>query len=216
MKLISILGDSICTFEGYNAPGYYIYYNNEIQKENGIKSVSDMWWHKVITYLNGMLCVNNACAGSMVTGNDMISATNDRRIEDLSTETHTPDIILVAMGFNDYGFGKDVSDFKNAYDLLIDKLTARYQDAEIICSTLAESFVSKRSAYLFPLTPGINTLSEFNDIIRKICKAKDTRLADISDSEKYETLDGVHPTVTGHNTLAKIWIDCLSHQKNII
>ena len=66
MKRISILGDSICTFEGYNAPGYYIYYNKEIQKENGISSVSDMWWYKTIAYLNGELCVNNSCAGSMV------------------------------------------------------------------------------------------------------------------------------------------------------
>ena len=53
MKRISILGDSICTFEGYNAPRYYIYYNKEIQKENGISSVSDMWWYKTIAYLNG-------------------------------------------------------------------------------------------------------------------------------------------------------------------
>ena len=211
MKWISVLGDSICTFEGYNAPGYYVYYNNEIQKENGIKSVSDMWWYKVIAYLNGLLCVNNACAGSMVTGSDLFSATNDRRIEELSTKTHIPDIILVAMGLNDYGFGKDTSDFENAYDLMTDKLTARYPNAEIICGTLAESFVSERSNYLFPLTPGSNTLSEFNDIIRKICNTKDIRLADIAGSEKYETLDGVHPTVTGHNTLANLWIDCLSY-----
>ena len=51
MKRISILGDSICTFEGYNAPGYYIYYDKVIQKENDISSVSDMWWYKVIAYL---------------------------------------------------------------------------------------------------------------------------------------------------------------------
>lgn len=209
MKRISILGDSICTFEGYNAPGYYVYYNDEIQKENGISSVSDMWWYKVIAYLNGELCVNNSCAGSMVTGYDIISATNDGRIEDLSTNIHTPDIILVTMGFNDYGFGRNIADFEAAYTIMLDKLTVRYPETEIICGTLAESFVSERSTYLFPLTPGNNKLTDFNNIIRKVCKAKGIRFANIAGKKKYETLDGVHPTVAGHNTLANLWIDCL-------
>ncbi len=209
MKLISILGDSICTFEGYNAPGYYVYYNKEIQKENGISSVFDMWWYKVIAYLNGELCINNSCAGSMITGDDIISATSDIRIENLSTKAHTPDIILVAMGFNDYGFGRDIADFEVKYNLMLNKSSARYPKAEIICGTLAESFVSERSTYLFPLTPGNNKLADFNNVIRKVCKSKDIRVADIAGKENYETLDGVHPTVTGHNTLANLWIDCL-------
>ena len=209
MKLISILGDSICTFEGYNAPGYYVYYNKEIQKENGISSVSDMWWYKTIAYLKGELCVNNSCAGSMITGDDIISATSDIRIENLSTKAHTPDIILVAMGFNDYGFGRDIADFEVKYNLMLNKLSARYPKTEIICGTLAESFVSERSTYLFPLTPGNNKLADFNNVIRKVCKAKGIRLANIAGKKKYETLDGVHPTVAGHNTIANLWIDCL-------
>ena len=209
MKRISILGDSICTFEGYNAPGYYIYYNKEIQKENCISSVSDMWWYKTIAYLNGELCVNNSCAGSMITGDDIISATSDIRIENLSTKAHTPDIILVAMGFNDYGFGRDIADFEVKYNLMLNKLSARYPKTEIICGTLAESFVSERSTYLFPLTPGNNKLADFNNVIRKVCKAKGIRLANIAGKKKYETLDGVHPTVAGHNTIANLWIDCL-------
>lgn len=212
MNWISILGDSICTFEEYNAPGYYIYYNDEIQKENGISSVSDMWWYKVISYLNGELCVNNSCAGSMVTGDELISATNDRRIKDLSTKAHTPDIILVAMGFNDYGFGKDIADFEAAYTIMLDKLTVRYPEAEIICGTLAESFVGKRSTSLFPLTPGNNKLSQFNEVIRIVCKSRGIRLADIAGRERYETLDGVHPTVVGHTTIANLWIDCLKSE----
>ena len=92
---------------------------------------------------------------------------------------------------------------------MLDKLKARYPKTEIICGTLAESFVSERSTYLFPLTPGNNKLADFNNVIRKVCKSKDIRVADIAGKENYETLDGVHPTVTGHNTLANLWIDCL-------
>ena len=159
--------------------------------------------------LTGELCVNNSCAGSMITGDDIISATSDIRIENLSTKAHTPDIILVAMGFNDYGFGRDIADFEVKYNLMLNKLSARYPKTEIICGTLAESFVSERSTYLFPLTPGNNKLADFNNVIRKVCKAKGIRLADIAGKKKYETLDGVHPTVAGHNTLANLWIDCL-------
>ena len=144
-----------------------------------------------------------------ITGDDIISAANDRRIEDLSTKTHTPDIIIVAVGFNDYGSGKNIANFEKSYKLMLDKLTTRYPKAEIICGTLAESFVSERSTYLFPLTPGNNKLADFNNVIRKVCKSKDIRVADIAGKENYETLDGVHPTVTGHNTLANLWIDCL-------
>lgn len=70
MKWISILGDSICTFEGYNAKGYYVYYDKAIKQENGIKSLNDTWWYQAINYLDGQLCVNNSYAGSRVTGAD--------------------------------------------------------------------------------------------------------------------------------------------------
>ena len=98
-----------------------------------------------------------------ITGDDIISAANDRRIEDLSTKTHTPDIIIVAVGFNDYGSGKNIANFEKSYKLMLDKLTTRYPKAEIICGTLAESFVSERSTYLFPLTPGNNKLFVSSD-----------------------------------------------------
>ena len=80
MKWISILGDSICTFEGYNAKGYYVYYDKAIKQENGIKSLNDTWWYQAINYLDGLLCVNNSYAGSRVTGADYPSASCEERI----------------------------------------------------------------------------------------------------------------------------------------
>ena len=73
----------------------------------------------------------------------------------------------------------------------------------------AYSSILTVSTYLFPLTPGNNKLADFNNVIRKVCKSKDIRVADIAGKEEYETLDGVHPTAAGHNTLAHLWIDCL-------
>ena len=47
MKLVSILGDSISTFEGYNPLGYSVFYDQEMQNKNGLKTVYDTWWAKV-------------------------------------------------------------------------------------------------------------------------------------------------------------------------
>ena len=74
MKYVSILGDSISTFEGCNTKGYSIYYDEYHKEINGIKGVEDMWWHKVITHLGAQLCTNNSYSGSLVTGDKFPAA----------------------------------------------------------------------------------------------------------------------------------------------
>ena len=216
MKWISVLGDSICTFEGYNAKGYYVYYDKAIKQENGIKSVSDTWWHKVINYLDGQLCVNNSYAGSTVTGADFPSASSELRINDLSDTLHKPDIILIAMGFNDYAFGietkgsGDVSSFDYAFGYMLDKISLRYPNTELICSTIPKGFVKDFSNSLFPMDFVKYDISKYNDIIRSSCQQRNIRLADIASlGTGFETLDGVHPTAAGHKTIAEMWINSL-------
>lgn len=223
MKLISILGDSICTFEGYNAKGYYVYYDKTVQSENGINSVDQTWWHKVIGFLGGQLCVNNSCAGSTVTGADFPSASCEVRINDLGDPSHDPDTILIAMGFNDYAFGMDVSgaddlsSFDHAYEYMLDKISFRYPDAELVCCTIATGFIRDNSHRLFPMDSVKHDISEYNEVIRDLCRRKNIRLADIaSPGTHFETLDGVHPTAAGHETIAQMWIHSLRTDKKCI
>ena len=35
MRLVSIVGDSISTFEGFNPPGYAVFYDKEMIEQNG-------------------------------------------------------------------------------------------------------------------------------------------------------------------------------------
>ena len=44
---ISILGDSISTYQGTNPEGYAVYYNEEMQRRNRLASFSDTWWGRV-------------------------------------------------------------------------------------------------------------------------------------------------------------------------
>ena len=59
MILVSIIGDSISTFEHYNPPDYAVFYDKEKQALNGMTSVYDTWWAKVNQALHANLCVNN-------------------------------------------------------------------------------------------------------------------------------------------------------------
>ena len=116
MRLVSIMGDSISTYEGYNPEGFSVFYDTDMQNRNGLTSVYDTWWAKVNQALHAFLCVNNSYSGSRVTGKNFPSGSSDKRIRFLSSAKHRPDMILVYLGCNDFGYGVPVSR-KAVYEL---------------------------------------------------------------------------------------------------
>ena len=117
-KIISILGDSISTFNGHipvddgRNLAHKAYY-----PQSYLTKVEDTWWHQLITDLGAKLGVNESWSGSFVgntkdtntvgTGNDtgpdtcMASIT---RITNLGSNG-TPDLIFFYGGTNDAGKG---------------------------------------------------------------------------------------------------------------
>ncbi len=71
---ISIIGDSISTYPGYNPYNYPVYYKDDRAYDNEIRSVEDTWWKQVIDSVGGELCVNNSYSGSLVAGGHESSA----------------------------------------------------------------------------------------------------------------------------------------------
>ena len=63
---VSILGDSISTFEGWQPPSYACFYTAPNQQRNQLESVKDMWWARVMDALGGNLCANSSYSGSRV------------------------------------------------------------------------------------------------------------------------------------------------------
>ena len=59
-KYISILGDSISTFEGCSEPKDAAFYNIERKIISHIATLSDTWWGQVIEKLGAKLLVNNS------------------------------------------------------------------------------------------------------------------------------------------------------------
>ena len=51
MKKVSILGDSVSTYTGWNPEGYMVFYENGIPARNGMNSYQDTWWARVLTQI---------------------------------------------------------------------------------------------------------------------------------------------------------------------
>lgn len=221
---VSIVGDSISTYEGYNPEGYAVFYNRDRQIVNGLNSVYDTWWAKVNQSLHAYLCVNNSYSGSKVTGDDFPSATSEQRLSLLHNGNMYPDLILVYIGFNDFGNGvkvwpkglkrfvrKDTSFFINAYEKMILQIRRNYPAAKIVCGTLMRTFMSANDDWVFPEFFRRVPFEDYNNAIRKVCKRQKCYLADIEAlNMRYETLDGSHPTAAGHAALADAWCLCLT------
>ena len=167
-KRVSILGDSISTFEGYNPRGYALFYCGEKCERTHVREYKDTWWGKVIDFLGGELLVNNSWSGSRVTklpDKDKLfpSGCSDERTSSLHINEVTPDVILVNLGTNDWARGvtpcvadhflgkDDYTDvFEDAYGLMLSKLRANYPNAEICCCTLSNTFISEKPKWEFP------------------------------------------------------------------
>ena len=67
-KLISVLGDSISTFEGVTVAGNRTYYDAADTNGTGVTRPADTWWAQVIERAGGTLLANAAFSGGMVAG----------------------------------------------------------------------------------------------------------------------------------------------------
>lgn len=105
MRSISILGDSISTFEGCNPPGYRVFYEGERRATTGVARPADTWWHQVVDRLGGRLLANSSFSGSLVEGAGFPAGSSRERIGALAEGGVRPDAVIVFMGINDYGWG---------------------------------------------------------------------------------------------------------------
>ena len=220
-KKISVIGDSISTFEGYNPQGFSVFYNEEKQQQAAIANVADTWWQTVIDFFGAELLVNNSWSGSRVTklpGNDELfpSGCSNERTNGLHLGVMKPDVILVYIGTNDWAYGVltgvetriiegDIHElFFQAYHGMIDKLKKNYPQAEIFCFTLSTTFMSSNCRFNFPHKHGGTHIEVYNNIIKQIADNSGCKLIDLYDyGMPYDALDGSHPNQLGMATIAR-------------
>ena len=140
-KNLSILGDSISTFDGYSndsANANSTIGNNYVSygtsgRDLTLSSVDDTWWKQAADMTGMNVLVNNSYGGSKVSDTSGSSQNALTRAQNLHDDTGdnkgtNPDIIAVYMGINDFINGVTSEDFTTAYDNMISKIRTTYGD----------------------------------------------------------------------------------------
>lgn len=206
-KRFCILGDSISTYEGYT-PAESVFYNSWFQKVTGVTSVNDTWWMQVINSLEGCLGVNNSYSGSTVYGTRLTAGCSDHRTGALG-ESGSPDVILVNMGGNDWGFSISRKQFSKAYRTMLSKLTTLYPSAEIWCGTLLQGQQVTNDIPPFFNAEAAHPIGIYNDLIRKEVTNAGCHIAELGES-RYDTIDGAHPNRDGMTFIAQQWLRAIA------
>lgn len=201
---VSVLGDSVSTYDGFHPVGYHVYYRDEKLAENDLTSAADTWWMRVIDGLRGELCVNNSFAGSFVYETCEFSVSAKERCEALHCAEREPDAILIYAGINDCIGRVPVNDFCRDYAMMLYRIGARYPKARIFASTLliGARGGGKMTDFLYA------ALSPYNRAIREAVLGSRAELIDLAEKrEFYSSRDGTHPDREGHRLLADYWME---------
>ena len=224
-KLFSIIGDSVSTFEGVTPENYEVFYTAPMKCTTNVLAAEDTWWGKVIKALGGELLVNDSWSGSLVTKHPKCEiesyGASDARTSNLGKDGKTPDVVMIYIGTNDWGWNvpvdpqagqeNDISVFKVAYDTMIKKIKKNYPQAEIWCFTLAISDGMEDCGNVHPYVRSGRALREYCCAIRESATENNCRLIELyCPEEQYETVDKYHPNRRGMQTLAKIVLDQLT------
>lgn len=219
-KYFSVLGDSISTLEGYSEPKGAEYYDLPHKRLADVFAVSDTWWGRVIESLGGKLLCNNSVSGSTVCWDEAYEKAyygcSDERTSALSLGGINPDVIMVFLGINDWGWALPISrkrtgqvldetkpkTFLDAYGKMLEKLKGNYPNAEIWCLTLPISRCSAMQDFQFPYCYRGRHIGEYSKAIRACATEYGCRVIDLDEKAPHDTLDGFHPNFDGMKALA--------------
>ena len=204
---LSILGDSISTYEGVSNDGSAeatlwqnpVFYRDPFPLEK-------TYWSLLLSRFGWEICVNNSYSGGNLTGRgDPISGV-ERASHLARADGTAPDAVLVFMGINDLGRGIAPEVFAADYRRTLEIIREKHPDAMLICVTLPD-----RHPYFKP------RCEDFNRAIREAAKAMGERviLADLfqsplrNDTYYFNTVDGLHPDEDGMRMIARVIEDAV-------
>lgn len=203
---ISVLGDSISTFEGCTPLGG-VYYAPSFGEITGVHSPEDTWWMQVIRAMGGQLLANNAWSGSTVSTVGGMPACSPSRIRKLAVGDQAPDHILILSGLNDVNLFADPALFASDYRLMLRRIREAYPRAAVTCGTLTSGYLSA-TPFTQQIGPMRDRLAPYNEAIRAAVAEAGVHLADIARLDRrYASMDGLHPNGEGMQQLARFWLE---------
>lgn len=200
-KYLSVLGDSISSYEGYISEGLYPGYNSGYDMD-----VTDMWWYEMAKLTGMNICEINASAGSGVTnlGEEQFKG-NGERCTQLERPGCKPDVIFVLLGINDFFNQVAYENFKKEYKEMVDKIKAAYPKAELYLCTYFELPGDYKAG-----------VDDLNNIIKEIAEEQEVNILDLHGSNlsetepekrfvdyNWETKGAVHPNEVGQKILGQ-------------
>lgn len=199
--VISILGDSYSTFEGFIPEGNATWYTIAHQDRTDVDKVEQTWWWQVIKEGGYKLGINNSWSGATIcnTGYNDQDYT-DRSFVTRSTNLGCPDIILICGATNDHwtdvkmgnyqysGWQRgDLFFFRPAMAKMLDNIRHHYPNV----------------AVYFILNTELK--DEINESVSVICKHYGVPVIKLHDIDK---LAG-HPSVKGMKDFARQVLESL-------
>lgn len=197
---MSILGDSISTFDGYSNDSVNtnstigdnaVYYSGD---NHGILDVNETWWKQTADMAGIDILVNNSYSGDRVSYDSSKNRSINLHDDTGDNSGTNPDIIAVYMGINDLLNGVSNDTFKTSYDQMVEKMVNKYRNTKI---------------FLFTLIPNkrVSNVNEYNNIIKEIAEKYDNCvLVDLYENsgitlencENYmEDSVAIHPNMAG-------------------
>ena len=233
---LSILGDSISTFDGWIPGECVVFY----PFDGEVTDVSQTWWMMLLGETEMELCANSSSSGSTCVGDsssidDPKYACGGYRISSLTgKQGRMPDIIIVYLGTNDVlntvPIGDndgtklveegEIENFSDAYCLMLDKLASEYPAAAIYCCTLLPIGKWGNEQPFVTFTNGSGLTSEdYSKQIEVIAENKGIPVIDLYhcgieiDNMETMTTDGVHPTPDGMKCVTKAVLNVIEGSK---
>lgn len=201
-KKLSILGDSISTYQGVSndaSANSTTYINPYFYKEPF--PLERTYWMRLIDAFGLTLCVNNSWSGGNLSGKDD-SASGMNRVHRLSRDSgERPDFIIVFMGLNDLGRGVDAEIFASDYRKTLMIIKENYPFATVCCVNLPNRDIYlKERAILFNM--GIENAVKAAGENFFIADLYNSRFN--NDFYYMNTLDGLHPDEDGMKIIADV------------
>ena len=202
---ISVLGDSISTFDGISPPGG-VYYGPSFGDITGVRTPEDTWWMQVIQAMGGTFLANNSWSGSTVSMVGNLPACTLSRIKKLAADGVEPDHILIFAGLNDVAFFAEPAAFATDYGLMLQRIKDTYPQAQVTCGTLVTGYLKDT-----PFTHQLGHIREkylpYNQAILETAAQFGYQTADIASfNERFASMDGFHPNGEGMSQLADFWL----------
>ena len=211
-EYLSILGDSISTYDGYIPSDNQYYY-----PQTYLPDVNCTWWKRLLDETGMTLLVNNSWSGSLMSGTSQSVGLN--RCENLDDGTHMPDHIIVFMGVNDFKYPRALGEcglnsdtysdlnFSDAYYTALNRIRTKYPRARLYLGTIMQFNYPNDNVTGFPIinSDDVN-LTAYNDAIRKLADLYGAEVIEftkcgITYFNRSVTLGdtaGMHPNAVGH------------------